>query len=59
MSTKHHWPPLEFDHREDGLSFRKMKEPTLQDIVKICNHYDEMLEKFGKERDLDNYKIVK
>lgn len=50
---------MEFDYREEGLSFRKLKEPTLDDIVKICDHYDEMLELYGKKGDLDNYKIVK
>lgn len=41
------------------MSFRKLREPTLDDIVAICDHYDEMLELYGKSYDMDNYRIVK
>ena len=59
MSIKHRWPARHYNFRDQGVSITVLKEPRIADIVLLCDHYDEMLDLYGKEGDLENYKYVK
>ncbi|CAL6029021.1 Conserved_hypothetical protein [Hexamita inflata] len=61
MSIKNKWPALEYDFRQEAISRRSLEQPVIKDIIKVCDHYDEMLEIYEvcKERDYENYDLVK
>lgn len=43
MATQHNWPAVKHDYRPFGLSFHRLASPTIVDLVKVCEHYLEVL----------------
>ncbi|TNJ28934.1 hypothetical protein GMRT_11123 [Giardia muris] len=43
MATQHNWPAIRHDYRPFGLSYHKLAAPTIADLVKVCEHYLEVI----------------
>lgn len=39
MSTQDAWPSVYYDFRRYGLSFYKMRAPTIKNLIELCDHY--------------------
>lgn len=58
MSVKNRWPAVKHDFRPKGLSFRILKDASLQDLVEVCEHYQEQLNLYCQNDRGEYYNMV-